>query len=58
MIYRVRAPLSDDEELVAGEIIAAALKVHRALGPGFLETIYRRAMWSRPVVVPSDRRAV
>jgi GxxExxY protein len=53
MIYRVRAPLSDDEELVAGEIIAAALKVHRELGPGFLETIYRRAM-----IVELRRRAI
>jgi GxxExxY protein len=53
MIYRVRTPLSDDEELVAGEVIAAALKVHRDLGPGFLESIYRRAM-----AVEFRRRAV
>ena len=53
MIYRVRRPLSDDEELVAGEIIASALKVHRQLGPGFLESIYRRA-----VAVELRRRAV
>ena len=53
MIYRVRTPLSDDEELVAGEVIAAALKVHRDLGPGYLESIYRRAM-----AVEFRRRAV
>ena len=33
-------PLSD----VTGRIIAAATEVHRALGPGFQEVIYQRAL--------------
>ena len=44
MAYTVRTPLSDDEELVAGEVISAALKVHRDLGPGYPERFYERAM--------------
>jgi GxxExxY protein len=34
------APLSDTEERIAQEIVAAAYAVHRALGPGLLENIY------------------
>ena len=44
MLYTVRTPLSDDEELVAGEIISAALKIHRVIGPGYPERFYERAM--------------
>jgi GxxExxY protein len=33
-------PLSEKEEKVATAIVAAALAVHRALGPGLLENIY------------------
>jgi GxxExxY protein len=29
---------------ITSEIIAAAIRVHRALGPGFLETIYEQAL--------------
>jgi len=29
---------------LTGRIIAAAIDVHRALGPGFLESIYERAL--------------
>ena len=34
---------AQDEEL-ARRIIGAAIEVHRVLGPGFLESIYRRAL--------------
>jgi len=56
------APLSDKEERIAQEIVAAAYAVHRALGPGLLENIYevcfcheltKRGLSSRrQVVVP------
>ncbi len=44
MQMRVQSRLSDDEELVAHEVIACALAVHRELGPGYLESFYRKAM--------------
>ena len=33
----------EDEELVH-RVIGAAIEVHRILGPGFLESIYERAL--------------
>ena len=33
----------EDEEL-ARKVIGAAIEVHRLLGPGFIESIYRRAL--------------
>lgn len=33
-----------DNEEVTGRIIGAAIEVHRALGPGFLEAIYEEAL--------------
>jgi GxxExxY protein len=41
---RISSPLSVDEERVIHQVIGSAIAVHRALGPGFLESIYRKAM--------------
>ena len=35
-------------EQLTGRIIAAAIEVHRALGPGFLESIYENALALEP----------
>ena len=37
-------PVPEETDLLARRVIGCAITVHRALGPGFLETIYRRAM--------------
>ena len=34
-----------DENSVTGEIIGAAIEVHRHLGPGLLESVYRDCLW-------------
>jgi GxxExxY protein len=44
MHFRTTSPLSDDEELIVHEIVGSALAVHRELGPGYLESFYRKAM--------------
>jgi GxxExxY protein len=36
-------PAADDNQL-SGEVIGAAIEVHRELGPGLLESIYREAL--------------
>jgi GxxExxY protein len=41
---RVASPLSAAEESTMRRVIGCAIDVHRRLGPGFLESIYRRAM--------------
>ena len=45
--HRMRLPstLPPETESVMTETIGCAIAVHRALGPGFLERIYRRAMY-------------
>jgi GxxExxY protein len=60
---RLESPWSPEEERVMSDTIGAAIEVRRALGPGFLESIYRKAMYielrarglsyeaERPVVV-------
>ena len=37
-------PIPPGDEELARNIIGAAIEVHRVLGPGFLESIYRRAL--------------
>lgn len=41
---RHASPLSREAEGLMTRTIGCALEVHRRLGPGFLESIYRRAM--------------
>ena len=41
---RLPSPLTDAEELVITRTIGCAIAVHRALGAGFLESIYKKAM--------------
>ena len=44
--FRMRrnSPLSPEADRMMTHTIGAAIAVHRALGPGFLESIYRKAM--------------
>ena len=41
---RAASPLSVDAERLIHDTIGCAIAVHRALGPGFLESIYKKAM--------------
>jgi hypothetical protein len=41
---RVQSPLDERTERILNRTIGCAISVHRALGPGFLESIYKRAM--------------
>lgn len=42
-MLRVKSPLTSGQEQIVESTIDAALSVHRALGPGFKEVIYKRA---------------
>jgi GxxExxY protein len=41
---RQQSPLDPDADRMMTHTIGCAIAVHRALGPGFLESIYRKAM--------------
>jgi len=40
----MKGPSGEEEGLLTGEIIGAAIEVHRFFGPGLLESIYEKAL--------------
>jgi hypothetical protein len=42
---RLPSPRSAEAEQVMTRTIGCAMRVHSALGPGFIESIYKRAMY-------------
>jgi GxxExxY protein len=44
IMLKVSSPLSEEQEALVTDTIGCCIRVHRALGPGLLETIYSRAV--------------
>lgn len=44
MTLRIQSSLDGDLEAIVSEVIGSCLAVHRELGPGLLEGIYKRAL--------------
>ena len=42
-MIRIPSPLPEEVENQVEAVIACGLRVHRALGPGFVETVYRNS---------------
>jgi PD-(D/E)XK nuclease superfamily protein len=56
---RLPSPLSAEAEEAMCETIGCAIAVHRALGPGFLESIYKKACtssWMRRESATNQRK--
>ena len=52
-----KAPDVVEEDPLTGEIIGAAIEVHRFFGPGLLESIYEKAL-SHELELPRGERRV
>ena len=56
----MHGPSSDDIDELTGRVIGCAIEVHRELGPGLLESVYRECLLieirARGISVEQDRR--
>ncbi len=44
MTIAVASTMTDRDEAIASEVVDAAVKVHRLLGPGLLESVYEACL--------------